>query len=129
MLLYPKEIINNKEYLKICPSNELIEKRGKKILFDDSDDIYEVAIFRIAGKLYCSQNLCPHQAAPRIFEGILKGTKVTCPLHGWSYNLPDGSNCDPKRGIKSLQVFEIIEENGWIYIEIPKIELPRWRRA
>lgn len=129
MLLYSQEIINDKEYLKICPADEISEKRGKKVKFDDSDDIYEVAIFKIDGTLYCSQNLCPHQAAPKIFEGALKGTEVTCPLHGWSYDLKDGSNCDPRRGLRSLQMFEVIEEKGWIYIEVPKMEIPRWRRG
>lgn len=129
MLLYPIEEIEGKEYLKLMSSKELVEKRGQKIFYDDDDDVYEVAIFRIDGKLYCSQNHCPHQHAPKIYEGTLTDkTVVTCPLHGWSYNLSDGSNCDPRRGLKSLKTFEIFEKSGWIYIEIPQIEIPKWRR-
>lgn len=128
MLLYPTEKINNKEFLKVLPADELIDRRGKRIQYDDEDEVYEVAIFRIDGKLYCSQNHCPHQHAPRIFEGTLSDTTVTCPLHGWSYQLKDGSNCDPRRGLKSLQTFEIFEKSGWIYIEVPEIAIPKWRR-
>ena len=128
MLLFPTENIDNKDYLKIAPTDELIEKRGKQIQYDDSDEVYEVALFRIDGKLYCVQNHCPHQHAPKIFEGTLSKTTVTCPLHGWSYELKDGGNCDPRRGLRSLKTFEIIEKDGWIYIEIPNIEIPKWRR-
>lgn len=96
--------------------------------FDDSDYIYEVAIFKVDGKLYCVNNHCPHQNAPEICNGIVKGTFVTCPLHGWTYNLVDGSNAQPNRGLKRLSNFDIIEHNGWIYIEIPNIPIPKWRR-
>lgn len=128
MLLFPKENINGKEFLKVFPSDELIDRRGKRIQYDNEDEVFEVAIFRIDGKLYCSQNHCPHQHAPRIFEGTLSDTTVTCPLHGWSYQLKDGSNCDPRRGLKSLQTFDIFEKSGWIYIEVPNIQIPKWRR-
>ena len=128
MIQYPIEEINSKKYLRILRSVELTEKSGKKIHFDNSDDIYEVAVFRIDGKLYCVNNHCPHQNAPEIFNGILDDIKVTCPLHGWSYYLDDGRNAEPKRGLKKLSCFEIFEKNGYIYIEIPNIPIPKWRR-
>ncbi|MDC1068645.1 Rieske 2Fe-2S domain-containing protein [Candidatus Kapabacteria bacterium] len=128
MILFPIELINGKEYLKVFPSSEILNRRGKKIQYDDEDEVYEVAVFKIDGKFYCVQNHCPHQHAPKIFEGTLDSTKVTCPLHGWSYQLEDGSNCDPRRGLRSLQTFDIIEKNAWVYIEKPKIEIPKWRR-
>jgi nitrite reductase [NAD(P)H] small subunit len=130
-ILFDEEIIEGKKYLKVCPSSEVYERTGKKILFDDSDDIYQVAIFRINGNLYCTTNHCPHQNAPEIFNGVLtgkiKGGRVTCPLHGWTYNIDDGSNAEPKRGLKKLTTFEIFERDGWVYIEYPNIPIPKWR--
>jgi len=126
-LLFDKKIIDGKEYLKICPSSDVFDNKGKKVQFDDSDDIYQVAIFRIEGKLYCTTNHCPHQHAPEIFAGVLKKGQVTCPLHGWTYNIDDGSNAEPKRGMKKLSTFEIIEKDAWVYIEYPEIPIPKWR--
>lgn len=128
MIKYPIEIINGKEYLKICSYNELHNRKGIKIQFDDSDEVYEVAIFNIDGNLYCVQNHCPHQHAPEIYKGILDDCVVTCPMHGWSYNLIDGINTNPKQGLRSLQTFEVIEINQYIYIEKPIIPIPKWRR-
>ena len=126
-ILFDEEIIDEKKYLKICKSSEVFDRSGKKIQFDDSDDIYQVAIFRIEGKLYCTTNHCPHQNAPEIFNGVLKGLQVTCPLHGWTYNIDDGSNAEPKRGMKKLTTFEVFEQDEWVYIEHPQIPIPKWR--
>lgn len=128
MIKYPIELINGKEYLRICQSKELLNRKGMKIEFDDSDEVYQVAIFRINGKLFCVQNHCPHQHAPEIFNGVLDDCVVTCPMHGWSYNLEDGINTNPRQGLRSLQTFEIIELNENIYIEKPNIPIPKWRR-
>ncbi len=126
-ILFDEEIIDGKKYLKICPSSEVFERVGKQVHFDGSDDIYQVAIFRIENKLYCTTNHCPHQNAAEIFNGVLKGLSVTCPLHGWTYNIDDGSNAEPKRGLKKLTTFEIFEKNNWVFIEYPNIPIPRWR--
>lgn len=128
MIKYTIVKFADKEYLKICKSSELLPKKGMKIHFDDSDEVYEVAIFRIDGQLYCVQNHCPHQHAPEIYNGVLDNCVVTCPLHGWSYNLKDGINMNPKQGLRSLQTFDIIEKDGFIYIEKPNIPIPKWRR-
>lgn len=128
MIKYPIVNFDNKEYLKICKSSELLNGKGMKVHYDDSDEVYEVAIFRIEGLLYCVQNHCPHQHAPEIFKGLVEDCVVTCPLHGWSYNLKDGINQNPKQGLRSLETFEVIEKDNWIYIEKPNIPIPKWRR-
>jgi len=128
MINYPIEVIDGNEYLRVCSSAELLNKKGIKVHYDDSDEVYEVAIFRIDNQLFCVQNHCPHQHAPEIFNGVLDNCVVTCPLHGWSYNLKDGLNMNPRQGLRSLQTFEVIERDGYIYIENPKIEIPNWRR-
>ncbi len=128
MIKFPIEVIDGKEYLKICESRELHNKKGIKIQYDDIDEVFEVAIFKIEDKLYCVQNHCPHQHAPEIYNAVIDNCIITCPMHGWSYNLEDGVNTNPKKGLRSLQTFKIIELNNFIYIENPKIEIPKWRR-
>ena len=50
-----------------------------------------VALFNLDGSLYALSNVCLHRGGP-IGEGELDGTVVTCPLHGWEYDVRTGSN-------------------------------------
>jgi len=118
---------DNIKFIKVAESKNVYEKKGIKIQFDGDDD-FQVAIIRYEGKLYCVDNICPHRHADRIFEGIIKDKTVTCPLHGWTYSLESGENVDIKKGIKKLKTYLCFEEDGIIYIEEPKFEIPKWRK-
>jgi len=50
-----------------------------------------IALFNLDGSLYALSNVCLHRGGP-IGEGELDGTVVTCPLHGWEYDVRTGSN-------------------------------------
>lgn len=140
---------DNKQLIAVCNSNELFNKKGKLIKFDEDDDM-QVAIFRIGEKLYCVSNICPHRHAEEIYNGLLTcevnkldktetlndnlkendlSDVVTCPLHGWSYYLDSGFNTNPKQGIKRIKTYDIIEQNGIIYIEKPELDIPKWRQV
>ncbi len=118
---------DNKTLVNICDSNEIKEGKSKKIVFEDDIDM-QYALFRIDNKLYCVSNICPHRHATRIFEGILKGITVTCPLHGWTYSLDTGENVNQKQGIKKLDKYLVFEENGKVFMEEPMIKIPKWRQ-
>lgn len=123
---FQTEVINGKEFLKICPSESVYEGKGKQIRLSDDDD-EQVAIFRINGVLYCLWNICPHRHQDQIHNGIIKNMKVTCPAHGWTYDIQTGKNINPKQGMRSLDSFEIFEKDGFIFIEKPLIKIPKWR--
>jgi len=50
---------------------------------------YEVAVFNVAGELFALENSCPHQGGP-LAEGWLEDSLVTCPWHGWCFNIRTG---------------------------------------
>lgn len=120
--------INGKDFQFICYSQEIKEGKGKRITFKDDIDT-QFAVFRINGKLYCVSNICPHRHATKIFEGILKGLTVTCPLHGWTYSLETGENINKNQGIKKLDTYEIFEQNDKVFMEKPNIKIPKWRQG
>lgn len=119
--------IDGKLFVSVCSSNELIPAKGKKIKFEDDIDM-EVSIFKIDNVYYCVSNICPHKHQPVIYKGIIKGCTVTCPAHGWTYDLKTGENTNKHQGIKRLKKYEILEQNGEIYIEKPELEIPKWRQ-
>lgn len=73
----------------------------------------EIAVFRQRdGKLFATQNRCPHKQGP-LAEGIIGGGKVICPLHARKFDLCSGEGPDPQ---ECLRVYPVREEKGEILI-------------
>ncbi|MFZ5478499.1 MAG: Rieske (2Fe-2S) protein [Myxococcota bacterium] len=49
-----------------------------------------IAVGNVGGTYYAVSNACAHADGP-LGEGSLEGHVVTCPYHGWQYDLRDGS--------------------------------------
>ena len=63
-----------------------------------------LAVFNCDGTFYAVENACKHRGGP-LGEGTLNGTMVTCPWHGWEYELGTGA-CSMDATIK-VQTFEV----------------------
>lgn len=125
---YPAIEKDGKVFCDVMAAKDLVEKKGKRVSFSEDPD-WELAVFRIEGELYCVTNICPHRHQPEIYNGILTGTELMCPLHGWTYSLETGQNVNTHQGIKSLKQFEIFEQDGRIYVEKPTSDsTPLWRK-
>ena len=49
-----------------------------------------IAIFRTADdQVFALEDRCPHKGGP-LSEGIVHGNQVTCPLHGWVFDMATG---------------------------------------
>jgi nitrite reductase/ring-hydroxylating ferredoxin subunit len=48
-----------------------------------------VAVANVAGKLFAINNVCLHRGGP-LGQGELEGQVVTCPWHGWRYEVTNG---------------------------------------
>lgn len=49
-----------------------------------------VAIFNVGGTFLAVDNACVHRGGP-LGEGALDGAIVSCPFHGWQYDLRTGA--------------------------------------
>ena len=63
-------------------SRAIVDVAGKKI-----------AVFNIGGKFFAIDNACKHRGGP-LGDGELDGNNVTCPWHGWEYDVTTGANLD-----------------------------------
>jgi nitrite reductase (NADH) small subunit len=66
----------------------------------------DLALFNVDGSIHCLDNTCLHRGGP-LGEGYLEGEVVTCPWHGWQYNVRTGELLiDPsvKIGTYAVQV-------------------------
>lgn len=49
-----------------------------------------IAVANVGGAFHAIANSCPHADGP-LGEGTLDGALVTCPNHGWQFDVTDGS--------------------------------------
>ncbi|HTM54675.1 MAG TPA: Rieske 2Fe-2S domain-containing protein [Pirellulales bacterium] len=75
-----------------------------------------VAIFNVDGQIHAIDGVCAHQGGP-LGEGELVGCTVTCPWHGWQFDVVTGQNRLNPRIVQ--EPFETRVEDGWILIRLP----------
>lgn len=73
----------------------------------------EVALFNHDGKIFALNNACPHMGGP-LAEGEVDNGCVTCPWHGWQFDLSDG-HCVNGLG-ENATAYEVKVENGVIFL-------------
>jgi nitrite reductase/ring-hydroxylating ferredoxin subunit len=63
-----------------------------------------VALANVAGKLFAINNVCLHRGGP-LGQGELKQQIVTCPWHGWQYDVTNGRLLtNPAVGVETYPV-------------------------
>lgn len=90
----------------------------------------QLAIFKIKGKYYATQQMCPHKRTFALSEGLLGDDMascklwVSCPYHKRNFRLngPDAGKCSNDSEI-SIAAFEAEErEDGWVYLKLPPVK-------
>jgi nitrite reductase/ring-hydroxylating ferredoxin subunit len=57
----------------------------------------QIVLARVGGSVYACAAVCSHRGGP-LAEGRLQGARLTCPWHGWSYDVRTGQCLFPGRG-------------------------------
>ena len=76
---------------------------------------HTLALFNVDGRFYVVDNSCSHRGGP-LGEGDLDGRVVTCPWHGWRWDVTTGANAN--NPILKLGCFPVSVENGQIFVEV-----------
>ncbi len=97
---------------RICASNELAEGKSMEVVSNGE----VIAVYRHENVLYAIDGVCMHQGGP-LARGRLADGTITCPWHGWQYELATGNHaptCKPM-----LKTYKIHESDGVIEIDLP----------
>ena len=80
---------------------------------------HRIAVFRTEAGWRALAAACPHEGGP-LADGIVAESCVTCPLHGWRFDLDSGQavNADA-----SVAVYEVTERDGELWVELPPTQL------
>ena len=96
---------------KIASKSEIPVGTGKVVEVGGKS----VAVFNCEGTFYAMDNTCKHRGGP-LGEGSLSDTTVSCPWHGWEYDVRTGA-CQMDPSIK-VQTFDVKVEGDDVLISI-----------
>ena len=72
-------------FVKVAQTSEAPPGQGICVEVEDK----RIAIFNVDGAFHAMDDVCSHQGGP-LGEGELEGKVVTCPWHGWEYDVTTG---------------------------------------
>jgi nitrite reductase/ring-hydroxylating ferredoxin subunit len=75
-----------------------------------------VALFNVGGKIHAISGICPHAGGP-LGEGTLDGTVVTCPWHGWQFDVSTGQNLRSPSLVQER--YQVKIEDGDVLVALP----------
>jgi nitrite reductase/ring-hydroxylating ferredoxin subunit len=75
------------------------------------------AVYNVDGVFHVIDGICPHAGGP-LGKGTLRGDIVTCPWHGWQFNVSSGQHCLNQRICQTAYAVRI--ENGRVIIDMPQ---------
>lgn len=99
------------DFITVCKEADLPAGTARKVQVAGKD----IAIYNIAGKFYATQQECLHRQGP-LDEGELKNTTVTCPWHGWQYDVTTGESLFNRA--QKLQTYAVKVEGGEIKVAV-----------
>jgi nitrite reductase (NAD(P)H) len=89
----------------------------------------QLAVFKIKGKYYATQQMCPHKRAFVLSDGLVGDDDagkywVSCPYHKRNFDLngEQAGRCsnDESMNIATFPVEE--RDDGWVYMKLPPVE-------
>ena len=87
-------------FLRAAKTSEIPAGTIKEVQVNGST----VAVANVDGKFHAISNTCLHRGGP-LGEGTLEGPIVTCPWHGWEYDVTTGKVAqNPTVGVASYPV-------------------------
>lgn len=87
-------------FIPVGNIGDFVPGQGRKVTIDGRD----VALFRLGQEFFAIDNLCLHRGGP-LCEGFIEDNVVTCPWHGWSYEIRSGAMVqDPRVGVAKHDV-------------------------
>ncbi|KAK5113696.1 hypothetical protein LTR62_003323 [Meristemomyces frigidus] len=90
----------------------------------------QLAIFKVKGKYYATQQMCPHKRAFVLSDGLIGDDAATdklwvsCPLHKRNYELKgsEAGNCGNDESV-NIATFPVeAREDGMVYLKLPPVD-------
>jgi len=74
-----------------------------------------VALFNVDGRFHAMDGICAHQGGP-LAKGKLTDGVVTCPWHGWQFQVANGHHC--LNPCICQTSFDVKVEEGGVFVRV-----------
>ncbi|MEX0586969.1 MAG: Rieske (2Fe-2S) protein [Pirellulales bacterium] len=74
-----------------------------------------VALVHVGDQWHALDGVCPHQGGP-LGKGSLEGTVLTCPWHGWQFDVCSGGNRISPSIVQPR--FPVRVEDGGVWVDL-----------
>jgi 3-phenylpropionate/trans-cinnamate dioxygenase ferredoxin component len=75
-----------------------------------------IALANVGGTIYAFGDSCRHEGGP-LSAGVLIDATVTCPWHGWTYDVRTGKSLVPPIGLR-IPTYPVVVEDGEVFVEV-----------
>jgi naphthalene 1,2-dioxygenase ferredoxin component len=99
------------DWKSVCPASDIPE--GAPLPVESGDK--RIALYKIAGKIYATGDICPHQFA-HLSGGNLDGYEIECPLHQATFDVRNGRCTNAL--YKRLQTFDVEIRDGQAFVDL-----------
>lgn len=101
-------------WIKITETKNIPLREGRSVRIGSE----EIAVFNLGDRFAAIENRCPHSGGP-LCDGIVSGSAVVCPLHGWKICLETGNILKPQIPV-FVEVYPTEIQNGVVMVDVPK---------
>jgi len=107
----PKDVTPPDGFEVVLHKDALVAGRVVEIIVSGT----AIAVANVDGHFYAVSNTCAHAGGP-LGEGTLEGPILTCPYHGWAYDVRDGS-CRTNPEVQ-IQKFDVVVEGEAVCVRV-----------
>jgi nitrite reductase (NADH) small subunit len=102
--------------VSVGPVERIPVGEGREVVVGDRT----LAVFRArSGEVYATQATCPHREGP-LAEGLLGGTTLVCPLHGYKFDVATGAPVGAGNGCPALRTYAAsVDDTGTLVVDVP----------
>ena len=100
-------------FKKVALIDEITPASPKRIMVGEN----ECVLFRVDEEIFGIENRCPHQLYAVFHQGIVEQCIITCPMHGWSFDLRTGKAV---RGSGHLKILEVRVDHKNVWVKMPE---------
>ena len=76
-----------------------------------------VVLSRAGDRVYACGGICTQRGGP-LSEGKLSGTRLTCPWHGWMFDVRTGQCAFPARGT-AIASYTVRVDGNDVFVDVP----------
>jgi nitrite reductase (NADH) small subunit len=99
-------------WITVCQTADCPPGEGRELVAGEQ----LLALFNINGTFYAMDGICPHSGGP-LGKGQLTGCMVTCPWHGWQFDVTTGRH--KLNANYTHTTFPVRVEGDAVQVELP----------